>query len=290
MIMKKLAYLSLIILVANCIYAQTNADIHEWKATLKVVDENANPVANANVDVVYYTGNTPNRVNGLTDANGIFAASHSTTTQDYALYELAFVVEKTGYYRTKEKCDLGVHYDAIKWNPTKTLILKQIGKPIAMYAKSVNLGMPLFDKPAGFDLTVGDWVAPYGKGIYADIFFEAHLDQRAENDADYKLTVSFPKTGDGIQEFLPTSGDKSSGLLSPHEAPSGSYQSQWVQTRNRKPGQPESGNLDANRNYFFRVRTVLDQHGNVVSARYGKIYGDFMQFRYYLRIFRVFRG
>ena len=36
------------------------------------------------------------------------------------------------------------------------------------------------------------------------------------------------------------------------------------------------------RNYFFRVRTLLDEHGNVKSALYGKIYGDFMQFAYYL--------
>jgi hypothetical protein len=30
------------------------------------------------------------------------------------------------------------------------------------------------------------------------------------------------------------------------------------------------------------VRTVKDHAGNIVSARYGKIYGDFMQFSYYL--------
>ena len=129
---------------------------------------------------------------------------------------------------------------------------------------------------------MGDWVAPYGKGINADILFEAHLDQRPQNDADYRLTVSFPKTGDGIQEFVVPDMEKGSDLRSPHEAPVSGYQSQWVQTRNRKPGQPETGNLDANRNYIFRVRTALDQQGNVVSAHYGKIYGDFLQFRYYL--------
>ena len=37
-----------------------------------------------------------------------------------------------------------------------------------------------------------------------------------------------------------------------------------------------------NHNYYFRVRTVLDGNGNVKSALYGKIYGDFMQFNYYL--------
>ena len=40
-------------------------------------------------------------------------------------------------------------------------------------------------------------------------------------------------------------------------------------------------NWDEYRNYYFRVRTKLDENGNVVSARYGKIYGDFMQFSYY---------
>jgi hypothetical protein len=33
---------------------------------------------------------------------------------------------------------------------------------------------------------------------------------------------------------------------------------------------------------LFRVRTELDQDGNVKSTLYGKIYGDFMHFRYYL--------
>jgi hypothetical protein len=33
--------------------------------------------------------------------------------------------------------------------------------------------------------------------------------------------------------------------------------------------------------YYFRVRTKVDDRGNIVSAHYGKIYGDFMQFAYY---------
>jgi hypothetical protein len=163
-------------------------------------------------------------------------------------------------------------------------VIKKIGKPTAMYAKSVNLGMPVFDKPAGFDLMVGDWVAPYGEGINADILFEAHLNQRTENDADYKLIVSFPKPGDGIQEFSVPDSEKGSSLRSPHEAATNGYQLQWIQIRHRKPGQPEVGNFDlnGNRNYFFRVRTALDSNGNVVSTHYGKLYGDFMKFDYYL--------
>jgi hypothetical protein len=50
----------------------------------------------------------------------------------------------------------------------------------------------------------------------------------------------------------------------------------------RSPGKPIETNRDVHHNYYFRVRTKLDENGNVVSARYGKIYGDFMQFSYYL--------
>jgi len=141
--------------------------------------------------------------------------------------------------------------------------------------------MPAFDTPVGFDLTAGDWVAPHGKGASADIFLNAHLEKRADYDSDYKLTVSFPNAGDGIQEFR-VGPEDGSALRSSQEAPADGYQPQWIQTRTVRPGQGYSGNRDRNRNYYFRVRTVLDEQGNVKSALYGKIYGDFMQFRYYL--------
>jgi hypothetical protein len=154
-----------------------------------------------------------------------------------------------------------------------------------MYAKHVRTHVPALDKLVGYDLITGDWVAPYGRGIQADIFFTAHFDKPDSTESDFKLTVSFPKVGDGIQEFSSPSyylHDRGSELLSAEEAPTNAYQPEWVQTDNRKAGEPVKTNRDLYRNYYFRVRTVLDHDGNVVSAHYGKIYGDFMQFSYYL--------
>jgi hypothetical protein len=162
------------------------------------------------------------------------------------------------------------------------MVLKKIGKPIPMYAKYVENGPPVFNEPVGYDLMIGDWVAPHGKGQTADIIFTGHLDKKSKNDYDYKLIVSFPKSGDGIQEFTVPDIEKDSALRSPHEAPADGYQSQVIRTMSRHPGQAATEDLDLNRNYFFRVRTVLDSNGNVKSALYGKIYGDFMQFKYYL--------
>ena len=167
-------------------------------------------------------------------------------------------------------------------NPSFALVLKKIGKPVAMYARRLNTHVPALDKPVGFDLMAGDWVAPNGKGVNSDILFTGHFDKRAGGQSDFTLTVSFPNVGDGIQEFAVPDSAGVSGLRSTHEAPADGYQPQWVQTDSRKPGEPVETNRDPNRNYFFRVRTVLDSNGNVKSALYGKIYGDFMEFSYYL--------
>jgi hypothetical protein len=270
----------LAILACNCAIAQSNLANHTWKITLKIIDEQGNPLPATKAGVGFFTNSQPTSIDGVTDTNGLFSVSQ-TVGPSAGGYLFGLSAEKDGCYATRSGFNL-MEYDAVKWNPTITLVLKRVGKPIAMYAKSVNLGMPVFDKPAGFDFMAGDWVSPYGKGKTKDIIFSAHLDQRAENDADYTLTVSFPKNGDGIQEFIVPEAEKGSGLRSPHEAPVAGYLTQWVQTRSRKPGQSETGNLDANRNFIFRVRTVKDHAGNIVSAQYGKIYGDFLQFRYYL--------
>src|ERR1700761_7068096 len=98
--------------------------------------------------------------------------------------------------------------DPSKWNPVETLVLKKISKPIAMYARRLNTHVPALDKPVGFDLMAGDWIAPYGKGVNTDVLFSGHFDKRADSESDFTLTVSFPKVGDGIQEFTMPDAEK----------------------------------------------------------------------------------
>jgi len=258
--------------------AQTYPPEHQWTATLKAVDDTGQPVAGAKVFIDYSVYKEP--ISGLTDTNGIFIATHRDATED-----LGFRAEKNGYYPYLFEYVKG-SYDVARWNPTQTIILKKKTNPIPMYAKKVNLGMPVFDKPAGFDLMMGDWIAPYGKGVNADLMFTGHLENNSEGDTDYKLTIAFPKNGDGIQEFSAPANYQGiiqgSELRSAQEAPADGYQAEWIQTSIRKPGKPIETSKNVNRNYYFRVHTKLDESGNVVSARYGKIYGDFMQFSYYL--------
>lgn len=279
--MKTTTLLSIFVFAANCVHAQlSTAPTPTWKVTLKVVDDAGNPVAGAKATI----GNVAtNQVTGLTDTNGIFIASHHDKS-----YGLGFIVTKEGYYRTWQTYDIGWAYQykehPERWNPTIDIILKRMIKPIPMYAKEVRTHVPDLDKPVGYDLMVGDWITPYGRGIQADFLFAAHFETN-NDESDFTLTVSFPNQMDGIQEFnVPKYylNGQGSTLRSAEEAPIDGYQPRWIQTDGRKSGQPVKTNRDLNRNYYFRVRTKVDDRGNIVSAHYGKIYGDFMQFRYYL--------
>jgi hypothetical protein len=267
--------------------AQIRPTAFEWRATVKALDENSQPVPEAEIIIGFSIASPEgepisDKIVGQTDTNGVFTAKHTDRS-----VALGIRAQKQGHYPFWMQHYLGFspedHPDRLV--PEITVVLKRTVNPIPMYAKPVNLGMPAFEKSVGFDLMAGDWVVPYGNGASVDIILMAHLDKRSENDSDYTLTVSFPNVGDGIQEFrvpptrFPTEG---SALRSPHEAPAENYQPQWVQTSIRRPGQPIQTNRDEKRNYFLRVRTVLEENGKVKSALYGKIYGDFMQFTYYL--------
>jgi hypothetical protein len=289
--MKTYICLILAALTCNCAMAQLNLSNLTWKMTLKVVDEQGNPVSAANAGVGFYTNSQPTSINGITDTNGLFSASE-TVEPSGGGYLLGFSAEKDGYYTTRSELELDAKYDPIKWNTTQTLVLRKVGKPIAMYAKWIRSEPPVFKKTGippivlntniGYDLTVGDWVAPYGKGANTDINFTEEFNKRSAFDFSYKLTVSFPNAGDGIMEYTEPESETGSGLRSPHEAPIDGYKPKLIKLNSAHPGEAGKSDYDPNRIYLFRVRTAIDHEGNIVSAHYGKIYGDFMQFSYYL--------
>lgn len=256
--------------------------------TAKVVDEEGKPIAGADVGIGFLVGLLPGQGPGTKELihRGTSGSDGTFTAADQCGGSVGLGVTKSGFYRTNAPLYLFKKVETGQWqpwNPTVEMLIKPILKPIPMYAKRVETAIPDFNVPLPYDLSVGDWVAPRGKGKITDIIFTAKLDQRSESDYNYVLTVSFPNKGDGIQTFdAPL--HVGSELKSLRYAPENGYQSEWIQTRNRQTGQIEQGNyaLDGNRNYFVRVRTVLDEEGKVKSANYVKIYGEFMNFTYYL--------
>jgi hypothetical protein len=266
--MKKLIYL---VCITNCLLPLTLSayDVPEAMVTLHVTDEEGNPLSNVTAGASFYdvddsTGDTKiNWAHNLTDSNGKITVSGKTQSM------YCYGAKQGGYYETtnlryySERKENGKW---LPWNPTLEVVLKKIVKPVPMYARVVDIEVPVKDKPVGYDLMVGDWVAPYGKGSTSDFLFSR--DSKTNSNT---LRILFSNSGDGIQLVEAPLARQGSLLRSPRTAPENGYQSEWTQTDN-----------NPDRVYVFRVRSVMNGKNEIKEAMYGKIYGDFLHFAYYL--------
>jgi len=293
------------------IFITSNIIAQEARVTIRVADELGVVISNATVNAGFSTliqpgwgwgGGKPNRVTGQTDTNGICILDGRGNGGSVGISAM-----KDSYYPSGGYCiDFtnltgGVVKKWEPWNPTVEITLKKKVNPIPMYAKWVRDAMiPADGQPVGFDLMKGDWTQPQGRGENADIFFR--LDRQPEREVmrywgkqprpqklfDITLYVSFPNEGDGIRSvFIPLLAGGSS-LHLPAVAPEKDYITNIVKRIYQTENQPSHSDVREDQNYFFRIRTKKDDKGNIVSAFYGKIYGDFSGFDYGKLTFRYY--
>ena len=197
----------------------------------------------------------------------------------------------SGYYLTTIPNYRFQRVENGRWTPENPLIevvLKRKLKPIPMYAKSYvsgasqNLWPPSVGREYGFDFQAGDWVVPTGSEKTKDILFKLEYEKSSTGDYKQLIRVSFPNKGDGLVAFDGLVGTTTDYLTlrSDHCAPVDGYQP-VVELHRTSTNKVIKDDANPDRNYYFRVRTKLDADGRVVSAHYGKIYGDFMSFIYY---------
>ena len=237
-------------------------------------------------------GGRPNRYQGYTDTNGVCVLKGEGNGGTASVY-----VKKEGYYGSSGYRVGITNVTGIvgmrkwqPWNPTVNVALKQIGKPIPLYAKRLReIEMPVENEPVGFDLVEGDWVSPHGEGKNPDIVFQ--MDRKPEQVIektsphgpysktlfDVTLTVHGSNDGDGFHlvPMLPIGHGPASGLRMPREAPVDGYEPTITKRAYNSVAEPLHTDVRDDANYFFRVRTEKDEDGKIVSALYGKITGDF---------------
>ena len=238
-----------LIFAANLAAAQGITTYPEWKVTVKVVDEDDRPVADAKVGVGSSTNLVDFNLERMTDTNGM------VTVSAHAAGTVGCVTEKPGYYMTvgpsKEFRDQ-VNGRWQPWNPLLEVTLRHVGMPIPMYAKRVEGGPPILGKSVGYDLMSGDWVAPRGQGKQSDMIFSKVYQEKSASDYYSKIEVTFPHPGDGIQLFQPSVRDMTSTFKSAYQAPENGYQRELTREISARPGQPSKFEYDPNRIYFFR--------------------------------------
>lgn len=273
--MKKMILFNVLIFV--CI--ATNAYcLLTGKLTLLVKDEQGIPVEGAKAYISYSkpeiggVGVADILKEGLTGKEGLFTAESSTMSG------VGLSAEKFGYYTSNIHYEFTSHSKPLNhwepWNPTIEVVLKKKRNPVPMYIKYTDsIKMPALGTPVGYDLEIGDWVAPYGSGKISDFVFNFNSVDRAWTDYDCGYTLTFSNEKDGIQEYTFDSNVQSSYRW-PFQAPEEGYTGELKRSRKDSPKTGLVTNAKDEINYLFRVRTKTDQNGNIVEARYGKIKGE----------------
>jgi hypothetical protein len=167
------------------------------KVTLQVKDDEGHVVSNAAVRIGFVMLNKKSiQIEGETDTNGLFVAEAE------AQWELGARISKEGYYDTVWGTLLAKGNESVSngrwlpWSPTISVVLKSKRNPIRMIHSRNAVSIPHFDEKLGFDFAIGDWVAPHGKGVIADMVVSFVQDQ--EVSLPYrKLVADFPSPKNG---------------------------------------------------------------------------------------------
>ena len=225
-------------------------------------------------------------VETVTDKEGAARLSESSSR-----CEMIIFANKPGYYESQcpFKSTSIVDDRWQPWNATIKVELKRVLQPIPLIAKKASVGwgeyMRLPADKAAYDLEVGDWTAPYGAGKAADLIFEIRgkTDKPGEN-YETTLILSFSQPQDGMI-FVERPKQSVSALIMPYQAPNEGYQAQktWrklrINTVAVKGGYIEGKLEDETKpdeDYFLRLRTKLNEKGEIVSAHYAKVQGSFL--------------
>lgn len=265
--------------------------------TLKVVNEDAKPISGASASISFLQGRDRDRHEGRTNGDGKYSASGMSI--------VGVRVSATAENHYAASLHHSPDFKKPRGEDEITLVLPTIKTPVPLLSSRVHyLQFPVQNEWLGYDFAAGDWVAPHGKGEETDIRFRFQakftgyagsgekleraleisktLAQRAGkefSEEEFKksaghwegtLELSFPGEKEGLIEVTDRYWPHSE-LKLPHQAPETGYlptRRYAAHTRGPRLDDPEVG-------YFLRTRVKLDAAGEIVSAHYAKIYGDF---------------
>ena len=178
------------------------------------------------------------------------------------------------------------------WQPDNlvvTIKLQRVEHPIPLFVKnffksgSDSVAVDYFEKGEGqikIDLVKGALLPPLGEGEFADVVFTrlkredlgmgTNFNGRTAAAYRDSMVVKFTGEDNGLVE-IPS--NKSDGIKI-RTAPEKGYKSDYLVSRGRDKNVKYFRTSNPDRNFAFRIRTKKDKNGKIVSAYYGKIYGD----------------
>lgn len=251
----------------------------EARECFRIVDSDGKPVTNASVRCAFKVGAGASGlqdVYGVTDTNGLCAINGMCKAY------MHYSVVKEGYYCSHGKVDYveTTRVPAVidsKWQPygeTRTVVLKRIKNPIRLRNPDARYRYkyPESGKWTGFDLVCGDWMPPLGNGKSADMMVRY---VRAPRPDGYFKSLDITFTNNPYAGVYLMDKDSYSEMDSVYEANTngeyvGSLRYEFERTAK---GNHMISELGLGQYLVFRIRTKVDDDGNLISAHYGRIMG-----------------
>jgi hypothetical protein len=240
-----------------------------------VHDPNGIPIPNAEVTgyFMFYKGivDDTRMSTAVTDKEG------KARIKGEAQFDYDLAAKADGFYGTSmpnrsistetglKKYALGPQVVSIELRPKIAPI-----SPIGYYASEIPL--PATTEKIGYDLLVGDWVVPFGRGVSSDFLWKFEREFTDDKNWKMALTLSFSRADDGIQYYKINPIDGSE-FKYPYEAPIEGYipKLYWFDTKANGKFSTTFNN-ESMHQYLFRVRTERDEMGRIIKGLYGIVY------------------
>jgi len=163
-----------VIVVFSILSVQCNGQSETKKVRFEIIvnDQDVKPLEDVNVELLYghFEDDKSKSYKGLTNQLGKF------TAEDEIIFSTVLWLDKKKYYSIRKDSLLSMVPEKNRQNVSHeiTFTMRQIKSPIPLCGKVVNRAIPEQNKPIGYDLLIGDWVKPYGKGANGDYFVTFH--------------------------------------------------------------------------------------------------------------------
>lgn len=250
--------------------ALTRIDAH-------VVDDEGTPVRDAEVKAVFAFQDGERSGSYVSDSNGV-AVVEGITTGHYVELNLS----KEGYYDSKVK------YRYLRlaenrpvkdgrwqpWGKEERIVLRKVRNPTKLvYPRDqcFDSDLNVTNENIGYDMEIGDWIHPFGKGMVADFYVMFLSDGGTPMTSKYSvLQISFPKPNGAayIQNL-----QEQSEFKGVYEAETNRFADLSVSLENRRVDNShyrrrQLGDKDI---LVIRSRCIVDEYGKIVSANYSSL-------------------
>ena len=282
--MKKLAIISTMVFMAiHCFAGKKDSSYLEARKSgalariqIQVCDDSGENVPNADIRVFMGMNFRPKGyyLEGKTDTNGVFVAEGKTCGD-----EISIDVIKDGYYSSSKKLSFAKmgferNVENDKWQPfgeVQNIVLRKKINPINLISFSKLIDVVQTNRWVGFDMKKGDFVAPMGCGKNADFEVKVEWDGHPAWESRYCCAeIRFPNPFTGGYYARNVSESKFPTVYKAN--PVNPYKETHIQIIDRN-GNPHTTRLAFTNDASFvvRVRSVLDEVGNIKMANYGNI-------------------